>query len=81
MMKKRKHEMFLRKYRTFRDRSHPLDVYDDETVFKEFRFHRHEIFAITDAVAQEVSVTNRRGSLIPLLQVVLALRFYASGAF
>ena len=71
----------IRRNRVFRDRSHPLEIYSDEKVFKKFRFRRHEILELTNRVRDGlVFHVQRKGALTPLLQVLLGLRFYATGA-
>jgi hypothetical protein len=80
-IKKKVQRIFLRRNRLFRDRTHPFDCFDETEIFRKFRFHRPEILAFTDTVKDDIELSNRRGSLPPLLQVLLALRFYASGAF
>ena len=66
-----------------RDRSHPFEKFDDVELFQKFRFRRLEILAITDSIRNDIELANRRGSLTPLLdlQVMVALRLYASGSF
>ncbi|XP_025106067.1 putative nuclease HARBI1 [Pomacea canaliculata] len=71
----------LRRERVFRDRNHPLDRYNDEELYKKFRFTRLHILQLTDEIAAAVELSNRRGALSPVLQVLLALRFYATGSF
>ena len=58
-----------RKDRIFRDRTNPLDDYDDVKLHKKFRFTRQQIFDITDAVKDEVDVVNRKGVLNATMQV------------
>ena len=70
----------LRRNRIFRDRSHPFETFNDEQLFKYFRFRRPGILAITDSIRGKIELPNRRGALTPLLQVMVALRFYASGS-
>lgn len=71
----------MRRNRIFRDRSNPFDKFDDVELFRKFRFRRMDIIAITDSIQDELAHPNRRGALTPLLQVLVALRFYASGTF
>ena len=71
-----------RRERVFRDRTHPLEEYDDDLVYKKFRFHRQFIFELVEEVSQDIEFTlPRKESLTPVLQVCLALRFYATGSF
>jgi hypothetical protein len=72
----------LPKIRIFRDRTHPLEVFDDAKVYKKFRFPREAIYELTDEIEQEITYpAQRKGCLTPVLQVLLALRFYANGSF
>ena len=51
-------------------------------VYKKLRFHRRFIFELAEEVLQDIEFSlPRKGSLRPVLQVCLALRFYASGSF
>ena len=72
----------MRRERVFRDRTHPLEEYNDELVYKRFRFHRQFIFGLAEELRQDVEFAlPRKGALTPVLQVCLALRFYATGSF
>ncbi|XP_041347232.1 uncharacterized protein LOC121367166, partial [Gigantopelta aegis] len=71
----------LRRNRIFRDRTHPFDVFDDDVIFAKFRFRRQEILAITDDISVDILLSKRMGSLTPLLQVLITLRYFASGSF
>ena len=72
----------LQRERVFRDRTNPLEIYDDIELHARFRFRRIHILSIVDEVwdAIEYPVT-RQGSLSGLLQVLIALRFFATGCF
>ncbi|KAK7505119.1 hypothetical protein BaRGS_00003689 [Batillaria attramentaria] len=66
----------------FRDRTHPLEVYDDSNVYKKFRFSRRAILELTAEIEHELEYPARRtGALTPVLQVLLTLRYYATGTF
>ena len=72
----------IRRNRISRDRTHPLglEIYNDEQIYTKFRFYRHLILQLTDEVGNEMEfVLSRKGSLTPILQVLLTLRFYATG--
>ena len=59
-----------------------IDDYSDEEVRVRYRFRRESILFITNLVAGDISRNTRRNhALPPLLQVLIALRFYASGSF
>ena len=71
----------MRRNRIFRDRRHPFEVFDDVELYNKFRFRRHDIIALTDEVGETLELATRLGTVPPLLQVCVALRFYASGSF
>ncbi len=71
----------LHRERWFRDRSHPFEIYDDAELFTRYRFRRADIMNLVDMVDDNVSVAERKGSLTPTLQVLIALRFFACGSF
>ena len=59
-----------------------IDYYSDEELRVRYRFRRESILFITNLVAGDISRNTRRNhALPPLLQVLIALRFYASGSF
>ena len=68
--------------RVFRDRKNPLDFLNDEDLYKAFRFHRNELLALCDELSADIEyISNRRGALLPVMQLLIALRFYATGTF
>ena len=71
----------IRRNRIFRDRTNPFDEFDDVELYKKFRFRREDIITITAEIADDIEHVNRQGSLPTLLQVLTALRFYATGSF
>ena len=71
----------LRMNRIFRDQTHPFEAFDDGKLFRKFRFRRHDIIAIADDIERDINIANRSGSLTPLLQVPVTLRYYASASF
>ena len=59
-----------------------IDDYSEEELRVRYRFRRDSILFITNLVAGDISRNTRRNhALPPLLQVLIALRFYASGSF
>ena len=59
-----------------------MEVYDDLELYERFRFRRADILEIVDEVRDAVEhPVTRHGSLSALLQVLIALRFYATGCF
>lgn len=68
--------------RVFRDRLNPLELFNDDELYRRFRFRRPTIIYIVELVAAELQhPTNRSFSLPLLLQVLLFLQFVASGCF
>lgn len=68
--------------RIFRDHQNPLEVFDDDQVYRKFRFRREDILHITNEIEHHIDFPlPRKGSLTPLLKVLLTLRFYATGTF
>ena len=72
-----------RKGRTFRLSQHSfIDEYTDDELHIHYRFGRESIMFITDLLACDLRRDTRHNhALQPLTQVLLALRFYASGSF
>ena len=71
----------LRRERLFRDGLNPLEVYDDLEARNLFRFERIHILSITGDLQEHLRrTTGRSRSLVPLQQVCIALRFYATGS-
>ena len=59
-----------------------IDDFTDEELRVRYRFRRESILFITNLVAGDISRNTRRNhALTPLQQVLIALRFYASGSF
>ena len=44
----------VRRNRIIRDRTHPLEVFDDLQVLNKFRFRREDIFEIIDEVKDDI---------------------------
>ncbi len=60
----------LRRERLVRDRTNPIDFYDDIELKKLFRFERTNIFRLTDTLSNYLSHQTHRGkSLSPIQQV------------
>ena len=57
-------------------------MYDDAELYDKFRFRRHDILAIVDELREDLEYPDtRQGSLPATLQVLVALRMYATGCF
>ena len=71
-----------RKQREFRSIGFTIDGYTDEELRARYRFGKESIEYITDLLADNLRrKTNRNHPLSTLQQVLIALRFYASGSF
>ena len=71
-----------RRPRHVRERVNPLDIYDDVDLVSRFRFRRNDIEIILRDIQDEIQhETDRNAALAPSLQLLIALRFYASGSF
>ena len=74
-------ERVLRRERVFRDRTKPLDIYDDTDMFKKYRFTRAGVQTLIDRLGGQLEhQTQRNHAVPPSLQVFIALRFYATGS-
>lgn len=71
----------LRRERIFRDRSNPLDTLTDNEILRNYRFTRQGIFHLINVFGNELEhPTNRNHSLTAQQQLLVTLRFYATGA-
>ena len=67
----------FRRQRILRDRTNPFDIYDDVELFARFRFWLEDIVTLVDLFGDELEhPLPRGGSLPPLMQVLVALRFF-----
>lgn len=71
----------INRERIFRDRENPLDFLSDVELYERFRFDRQSIYFLTDLLKDELNSTNRNRSLLPTQQLLIALRYYATGTF
>ena len=70
----------LHKERLFRDRMNPLEVYDDVEVRRLFRFQRDNIWRLVECLNEKLQYSTGRGQCLPpVIQVCIALRYYATG--
>ena len=75
-------ERAFRRERVIRDRSNPLDIYNDEELIERFRFCRRDLFELIEELSPDLQfVSDRNAALPPSLQLLIALRFFANGAF
>jgi nuclease HARBI1 len=70
----------LRKERVFRDRRDPLDSYNDEDLYRLYRFDRSGIFFLCDVLKGNLECATRRNHSIPVhMQIMLILQYFATG--
>ncbi|XP_049432777.1 putative nuclease HARBI1 [Epinephelus fuscoguttatus] len=75
-------ERAFRREKVIRDRSNPLDIYNDEELIERFRFGRRDLFELTEELSPDLRFVSGRNAALPLaLQLLIALRFYGNGAF
>ena len=68
--------------RIFRDRKNPLDFFNDEEIRLRYRLDREMIHRLCELLNDDLSrPTKRSQSLSVSLQVMTALRYYATGNF
>lgn len=68
--------------RAFRDRSNPLDLYNDEELIERSRFCRRDLFELVEELSPDLQfVSDHSAALSPALQLLIALCFYANSAF
>ena len=72
----------IRQIGRLRDRFNPLEEYDGEQFRLRFRFRKDSVFDLVKNLGKDLQHQSRRGlPLTPMQQVLIALRFYATGTF
>ena len=72
----------MRRERICRDRTNPLEIYDDLELIEGFRFNRRTILQITQLLQDDLeSSTFHNKAILPLFKVLISLKFVASGSF
>ncbi|XP_061170751.1 putative nuclease HARBI1 [Saccostrea echinata] len=72
----------IRGDRVFRDIDNPLDYLDDEAIIRRYRLSRPLIHDLCEQFQNELQRPTMRSHALPVsLQVMVALRFYATGRF
>ncbi|XP_018578346.1 putative nuclease HARBI1 [Anoplophora glabripennis] len=72
----------IRRPYTLRNKPNNLDVWDDDDFFRRFRLTKPTVNLLIIRVQNQLEVIwNRSRSLTPMNQLLLALRFYATGNF
>ena len=68
--------------RIFQDCLNPMDMYNDFEMWYRFRFHRQEELELMDELSNATDhPLPRKGSLLPVMQVLVAPQFYTTGSF
>lgn len=81
LARNRRRRHVLVRPRVFRDRSNPLESLDDFEIYQRYRFRPDTIHFLVNGVSDQlVTATKRNSPVPPLLQVLLFLRFVATGA-
>lgn len=71
----------MRRERVFKDRLDPLDI-SDAHLLRYYRFPRREIINLIEELRPALERNTRRSHALPVsTQVLVALKFYASGSF
>ena len=72
----------IRQIRRLRDRFNPLEEYDGEDFRLRFRFRKESVIDLVKSMEIDLLHQTRKGYLLsPMQQVLIALRFYATGSF
>jgi nuclease HARBI1 len=72
----------LRRERQFRVRTDPFDVLDDEVFYNRFRFTKAAVLDLARCLHDSLSRSNRRWYTLTVPeQLLICLRFYATGTF
>ncbi|XP_061190084.1 putative nuclease HARBI1 [Saccostrea echinata] len=84
--RRRKYRRFLLRRerperRVVKDRLNPMEVYTDDELYERFRFRRPTIVYLMTLIEHKLINTTKNQALPPLLQLLVCLRFLATGAF
>lgn len=72
----------VRRIRLIRNRNDPFEIYDDVDFKMRFRFSKQTVQNFTEIFGRNIEPrTNRNKSLDARMQILLTLRFYATGAY
>lgn len=68
-------------YRMIRDRTNPVNVFDDFEFRDRFRLHKPSVVQLVMVLSPEIDHFDHRGHpLPPIFRVLICLRFYADGS-
>ncbi|KAG5897461.1 hypothetical protein JTB14_002722 [Gonioctena quinquepunctata] len=72
--------VFVRRRKVYRERVNNLEKFDDLDFFDRFRITKPTFHLLLETIEHLIETpTNRGGSIKPMNQVLLTLRFYALG--
>jgi hypothetical protein len=75
-------QLFPRRPRTIRDRLDPFTFYDDEDFRVKFRFCKGDTLRIMDMIGNDLEPNQKKMmSVLLLTQLLITLRFFATGVF
>ena len=69
--------------RLFRDRTNPFEMYSEEEFKQRFRFKKQTVHLLLHVISSDLEhgLPNSNNFIPPILQIAVALRFYATGHF
>ena len=68
--------------RLFRSRTNSLDFLSDQQIIRKYCFDREGIYILCDKLRDDLEKSTKRSRSLPVsLQIVIALRYYASGSY
>ena len=68
--------------RAFRDRINPFQEFTDEEFKNRYKLYKETALSLVNLIADELQLSTKKNKFVPpLLQVAIAMRFYATGNF
>jgi ribosomal protein S17E len=68
--------------RLFRDRKYPLDFLSDQQIIRNYHLDTKGIYTLCDELQEDLEESTKRSRSLPVsLQIMRALRYYASGSY
>lgn len=64
-----------------RDQGNPMELYDEQQFHARYRFMKNAVGQLLVMLPLRESGDNRRQPVHPVLQLLMALRFYSAGTF
>ena len=79
--RRRERNAIIPRSRVYRDRSNLLETMTDSELFERYRFRRPTIEFITNGISHLLTSSTRRNKpFLPIVQILLFLRFVATGS-